>query len=394
MEQFDSSFFDRVYDRRGTGSIKYGTPPAGAPEDVIPMWVADMDFPTPPAVAEAMVEAAQRQTIFGYTTADESYSRLLADWYGRRMDWHIDTDWLTAIPSVLAGVSAAIRALAAPGEGVLLCQPVYYPFARIITGCGRELMVSPLRLEDGHYSFDFDDIEKKMQDKRCKVFLLCSPHNPVGRVWTREELAELGRLCCQYDVKIISDEIHADLIHTPHRHVPMASMSAGIADRTVTCMAPTKTFNMAGLPAAHMIIPNPELRRTVQRVCGASGQGFWGVMHLAAATAAYSRGEPWLEGLLAYLKGNLALLYEAFPAGAPITALETEGTYLAWLDCRGLGLNGQELDDFFLKKAGIWLDGGTMFGTGGEGFMRLNFACPRSVLAEAVRRIRKAAGME
>jgi len=393
MEQFDTSFFDQVHDRRGTGSIKYGTPPAGAPEDVIPMWVADMDFPTPPVVAEAMARAAG-QKIFGYTVPDAGYSQLLADWYGRRMGWQIDTAWLTPIPSVLAGVSAAIRALTAPGDGVLLCQPVYYPFARIITGCGRELMVSPLHLENGHYSFDFADIEKHLQDKKCKVFLLCSPHNPVGRVWKREELAELGRLCCEYDVKIISDEIHADLIFTPNRHVPMASVSPEIANRTVTCMAPTKTFNMAGLPAAHMIIPNEELRRTVERVCSASGQGLWGVMPLAAATAAYGQGEPWLEGLLDYLKGNLELLYESFPAGAPITALETEGTYLSWLDCRGLGMNGQELDDFFLKKAGIWLDGGTMFGTGGEGFQRLNFACPRSVLQKAIHRIQKAAGME
>ena len=392
MERFDRSFFDRVYDRRGTGSIKYGKPPAGAPEDVIPMWVADMDFPTPPAVVEAM-ERAAGQKIFGYTVPDESYSRLLADWYGRRMGWQLDVAWLAPIPSVLAGESAAIRALTTPGEGVLLCQPVYYPFARIITGCGRKLMVSPLRLENGHYHFDFADIEEKLRDPNCKVFLLCSPHNPVGRVWKREELAELGRLCCKYDVKIISDEIHADLIFTPNRHVPIASVSPEIAARTVTCMAPTKTFNMAGLPAAHMIIPNEDLRRAVQEICSASGLGLWGVMHLAAATAAYGQGEPWLEGLLAYLKGNLDLLYRSFPAGAPITAMETEGTYLSWLDCRGLRLNGQELDDFFLKKAGIWLDGGTMFGDGGEGFMRLNFACPRSVLHNAIGRIKKAAGM-
>ncbi len=392
MEQFDKSYFDRIHDRRGTGSIKYGKAPAGAPENVIPMWVADMDFPTPPAVAEAMRQAAG-QGIFGYTLPGEDYGRILADWYGRRMDWRIDTAWLVPIPSVLAGVSAAIRALTGPGDGVLLCQPVYYPFARIITGCRRELMVSPLRLEEDRYRFDFDDLEKKLQDQKCKVFLLCSPHNPVGRVWTRSELENLGELCCRYDVKIVSDEIHADLIHAPHSHVPMAGVSPEIAARTVVCMAPTKTFNMAGLPAAHMIIPDEELRRTVQETCSASGQGLWGVMHAAAARAAYSRGEPWLEGLLAYLKGNLELLYEAFPAGAPIHALETEGTYLAWLDCRGLGLGGPELDDFFLKKAGLWLDGGTMFGQGGEGFQRLNFACPRSVLAEAVERVKKAAGM-
>ena len=392
MNQFDTSFFDTVHSRRGTGSIKYGTPPADAREDVIPMWVADMDFPTPPAVAEAL-EQASRQVIFGYTAPDEAYSRLLASWYQRRMGWQIDTQWLSPLPSVLAGVSAAIRALTAPGDGVLLCQPVYYPFVRIISGCGRELTVSRLRLENGRYAFDFAHLDEELRKGRCKAFLLCSPHNPVGRVWRQEELQELGRLCCRHDVAIISDEIHADLVFAPHRHVPMASISPEVAARTVTCMAPTKTFNMAGLPAAHMIIPNAQLRRAVERVCAASGQGLWGVMSLAAATAAYSRGEPWLDGLLDYLKGNLALLYRAFPAGAPITAMETEGTYLSWLDCRPLGLSGQELDDFFLKKAGIWPDGGTMFGAGGEGFTRLNFACPRSVLQEAIGRIKRAAGM-
>lgn len=393
MKRFDTGFFDAPQNRRGTGSIKYGTPPAGAPDDVIPMWVADMDFPTPPAVAQALKAAGDR-AIFGYTAVDDGFWKILADWYRRRMDWDVETGWLAPVPSVLSGVSAAIRALTAPGEGVLLCQPVYYPFARIITGCGRSLRVVPLLLENGLYTFDYDEIEKQLSQTDCKVFLLCNPHNPVGRVWTREELEKLGNLCLRHGVNLVSDEIHADLIHAPHRHVPMASVSEEIAQITVTAMAPTKTFNMAGIPAAHLIIPNETLRQKVADMCWASGQGGWGIPSQMAARAAYGESEPWLEGLLDYLKGNRELLYEAFPAGAPIACLPTEGTYLAWLDCRGLGLTDEALHDLFLKKAGVWLDDGTMFGEGGQGFMRLNFACQRATLEEAIRRIRAAAEME
>ena len=392
MERFDDAFFDAPQDRSGTGSIKYGTPPAGAPADVIPRWVADMDFPSPPPVAEALRRAAD-QRIFGYTAVDEDYWEILRAWYGRRMGWTPERDWLLSVPSVLGGVSAAVRALTAPGETVLLCQPVYYPFARIIEGCGRQLRVSPLRLEGTRYVFDYDDIEEQLRQEDCKVFLLCSPHNPVARVWTVSELEKLAELCLRHGVILLSDEIHADLIHAPHRHVPLSSLSLEVATHSVTAMAPTKTFNMAGLPCAHLIVPDPELRRRVNAMCWASGLGGWGVASLAAARAAYGQGEPWLDGLLAYLRGNRELLYRAFPAGAPIACLPVEGTYLAWLDCRGLGLDGPALDELFLKKAGVWLDGGAMFGRGGEGFMRLNFACQRATLTEAVRRIRSAAGM-
>ncbi len=392
MERFDSAFFDAPQDRRGTGSIKYGTPPAGAPADVIPLWVADMDFPSPPPVAQALCRAAD-QRIFGYTAVDNGYWETLRAWYSRRMGWAPEADWLLPIPGVLAGVSAAVRALTAPGEAVLLCQPVYYPFARIITGCGRTLRVSPLRLEGVRYVFDFDDIEKQLSREDCKVFLLCSPHNPVARVWTREELEKLAELCLRHGVTLLSDEIHADLVHAPHRHVPLSNLSPEAAARSVTAMAPTKTFNMAGLPCAHLIVPDPDLRRRISAMCWASGQGGWGVASLAAARAAYGQGEAWLEGLLAYLRDNRELLYRSFPAGAPIACLPVEGTYLAWLDCRGLGLDDDALHDLFLKKAGVWLDDGTMFGAGGEGFMRLNFACQRATLAEAIRRIRTAAGM-
>ena len=392
MERFDRAYFDAPQDRRNTGSIKYGTPPAGAPEDVIPMWVADMDFPTPPAVAAALRRAGER-TIFGYTAVDGSHWDTVASWYHRRMGWKTEPDWFSPVPSVLSGVSAAARTFAAPGEGVVLCQPVYYPFARIISGCGRSLRVVPLRLEGTRYTFDYEAIEKELRRVDCKVFLLCNPHNPVARVWTAEELQRLGELCLKNHVVIVSDEIHADLILDRRCHVPMASVSPEIAQITVTAMAPTKTFNMAGIPAAHLIIPNADMRERVSATCWASGMAGWGVASMMAARAAYGESEPWLEGLLDYLRGSRDLLYEAFPAGSPIACLPVEGTYLAWLDCRGLGLTEEALHDLFLKKAGVWLDDGDMFGKGGQGFMRLNFACQRDTLTEAVRRIKTAAGM-
>lgn len=388
-QSFDAAFFDAVYDRAGTGSIKYGAPPAGARGDTIPMWVADMDFPSPPAVREALTRAAE-QPIWGYTETGDGYRQLLRAWYQKRMDWRTETDWYEVVPNVLSGVSAALLALTEPGDGVLLCEPVYYPFARIIRRLGREAVVSRLREDGGRYTLDYADLDEKA--KRCKAIVFCSPHNPVGRVWERGELAELGRLCHRRGLWIVSDEIHADLVYPPHRHTPVASLSEELAARTITCMAPTKTFNLAGLPIAHLIVSDPALRRSLERAFSAMGQASVNLMSLAAARAAYRGGEAWLGGLLGYLRGNWELLYEAFPDGAPVRALPVEGTYLAWLDCRTLSLDGAALDKLFLERAGLWLDGGTMFGSGGEGFMRLNFACPRSVLREAVRRIEQATG--
>lgn len=386
---FDRSFFDAVPDRSGTYSIKYGTPPPGAPADTLPLWVADMDFPSPPAVRAAL-ERAPAQAVYGYTAPDDTYWDAIAAWIARRLAWQTERDWFVGIPNLLSGVAAAIDALSAPGDAVLLLQPVYYPFARIITGRGRRLVVSELREEDGRYTMDLADVERKLEQEDCRLLLLCSPHNPVGRVWTRGELNALGTLCLRRGVRILSDEIHADLVFT--KHTPIASLSPELAAITVTAMAPTKTFNVAGLPAAHLIVPDAALRRDVRRACGAAGHGAANLMALAAARAAYTQGEDWLEGLLAYLRENRDLLARTFPVGAPVVARPVEGTYLSWLDCRALGLGGEQLGALFLQ-GGLWLDGGTMFGAGGEGFMRLNFACPRVTLEEAIRRIRRIAGM-
>ena len=382
--------FDRVIDRRGTDCLKYdGGAKFGGREDLLPMWVADMDFALPDEILKRVQERVAHG-IFGYTDPGEHYGEVLENWFLRRYGWKIDRTWNTVTPGIVFAIYAAVCALTEPGDGVLLCEPVYYPFARIIRRLGREAVVSRLREDGGRYTLDYADLDEKA--KRCKAIVFCSPHNPVGRVWERGELAELGRLCHRRGLWIVSDEIHADLVYPPHRHTPVASLSEELAARTITCMAPTKTFNLAGLPIAHLIVSDPALRRSLERAFSAMGQASVNLMSLAAARAAYRGGEAWLEGLLGYLRGNWELLYEAFPDGAPVRALPVEGTYLAWLDCRTLSLDGAALDKLFLERAGLWLDGGTMFGSGGEGFMRLNFACPRSVLREAVRRIEQATG--
>ena len=288
------------------------------------------------------------------------------------------------------GVAAAIRTLTEPGDSVLICQPVYYPFAKIISDNRRKSAVSELVLKNGRYEIDFADFENKIRHNNVKVFLMCSPHNPVGRVWTREELAEIAHICERNGVYIISDEIHSDFIYSGHRHIPIASLSPEIAERTITCLSPTKTFNLAGLQAANMIIADKTIRLRVGKECAASGYSNLNIMAIAAAKASYKYGEEWLEALLQYLRQNISLLRSAFPDDAPIAALDMEGTYLAWLDCRRLNLSTLELDDLFLGKAGVWLHNGNTFGSGGQGFMRMNIACPRSVLEEALDRIKTA----
>lgn len=380
---FDHSFFDPKYDRTGTGAIKY----RNLPENTISMWIADMDFKSPPAVTDALIKTAQHG-IYGYGDTDDEYDSLIVNWYEHRINWKIEKDQILKIPGVMFGVAAAIRAVTEPNDAVLICQPVYYPFAKIIPDNHRRTVVSALILKNGRYEIDFEDFENKIKQEKVKVFLLCSPHNPVGRVWSRTELAEIARICLKNGVYIISDEIHSDFIYPGYKHIPIASLSDEIADRTITCLSPTKTFNLAGLQAANLVVPNRNLRIRIKKECAATGYSHLNVMAVAAAKAAYQQGEEWLDGLLQYLKQNIAILSAAFPEDAPVFALNLEGTYLAWLDCRKLKMSPLELDNLFLGKAGIWLHNGHTFGAGGDGFMRMNIACPNSVLEEAIERIK------
>ncbi|MGN0549712.1 MAG: MalY/PatB family protein [Acutalibacteraceae bacterium] len=388
MSSFSSDYFDTVYDRHTAGDIKYQAVPGV--ENVIPMWIADMDFKAPPAVKEALINSANHG-IFGYTQTDEEYDNLIISWYKRRMDWSIKPEWILKSPGVMFAVSAAIRALTDEGDSVIICQPVYYPFAKIVSANKRKLVVSELRLENGQYKIDFCDLENKIRQNSVKVFLLCSPHNPVGRVWTRDELSEIGRICCKYNVIIISDEIHSDFVYGDRRHIPIATLSEEISDRTVTCTSPSKTFNLAGLQASDIIISNSDIRGKVHRALRATGYGELNTMAIAATKAVYKDGEAWLDALLSYLQENICILGEACTeTGGEISLIQPEGTYLMWLDCRRLGLSDIELADFFLKKAGVRLHNGSTFGAGGNGFVRMNIACPKSVLRQALSQITNA----
>ena len=386
---FDMNFFDTIYDRKNTGSIKYKDIRTESPHTIIPMWIADMDFQSPPAVAESLMKAAQHG-IYGYGETDEEYDALLIHWYAQKIGWEFSKDQMINTPSVMFGIAAGIRALTEPGDAVLICQPVYYPFEKIITANRRKTVVSELVLQNGKYGIDFSDFENKIKQNKVKVFLLCSPHNPVGRVWTECELAFITQICERNGVYIISDEIHSAFIYPGHKHLPIASLSPEFADRTVTCLSPTKTFNLAGLQAAHIVVPDKVLRERIKKECAATGYSDLNIMAVTAAKAAYKYGDEWLAALLLYLQKNISLLTSAFSENDPITALAMEGTYLAWLDCRKLNLSTPALNDFFLNQAGVWLHNGNTFGIGGQGFMRMNIACPYSVLETAIEHIKNA----
>lgn len=383
--KISSEFFDVIWQRRGTGAVKYKTDD----ENIIPMWVADMDFKVPPAVEDALISAA-RHGIFGYTGTSESYADAVCGWYARRMNWTVSKKEMLKTPGVIFGIGAAIRALTEVGDAVMICQPVYHLFANIINSNERKPVVSELKQQDGRYEMDFEDIEQKIRRENVKLFLLCSPHNPVARVWTEAELRELARICLKYGVYIISDEIHSDFVYEGHKHTPFSTLSDAVRDMSVICTAPSKTFNLAGLQASHLFISNQDIRRKVRRECMKTGYGDLNTMAIAATEAAYRYGEEWLTELLKYLKGNADYLAKRLENIEEISMTAPEGTYLMWLDCRKTGLLDTELEEFFKKEAHVWMNGGYTFGVGGSGFMRMNIACPRATIKKAMDNIEDA----
>ena len=358
-------------------------------DDLIPLWVADMDFACPPEVVEALKERAAHP-IFGYTVPSEGYHNGLIKWMDKRHGWSgIQKDWILWTPGVVAGFSIAIQAYSHPGDKVVIQPPVYYPFNRQILGTGRQIVENPLKIVNGNYVMDFEDLTEKIDD-RTKMIILCSPHNPVSRVWKREELEKLAEICKEKDIIIVSDEIHNDLILGDIKHTPTAIVSEDAMQRTVTLVAPSKTFNLAGLTNANAIIPNKKLREDFKAQIS-KGSGHSNIFGMIAQDAAYNKGEAWLEELLTYLRGNLEYLEEFLAEKIPgLKLYPLEGTYLAWVDCTSLGLNDEELNEFMLKKAKLWLDEGILFGTGGSMFMRINLACPRSILKQALENLEKA----
>ena len=386
--------FDAMHNRRIAGDIKYN-----CPSDVIPMWVADMDFKAPNEISDALIKEA-KHGIFGYKEPDEEYMSLVTQWYKLRFDWEIRQwyklrfDWeirpehIITSPGVMFSIGASINALTEIGDSILICQPVYYPFSKIVTANKRKLVISELTETNGRYQFNFDDIETKIKKHSVKMFLLCSPHNPVGRVWTKDELKKIGNICLANNVTIVSDEIHSDFIYQGNTHTPLASISDELAKITVTCTAPSKTFNLAGLQASNTVVFDPVIRRKIEKSIAASGYFEINTMASVSTKAAYQYGGEWLDGLLSYLEESRQILQKAFPTDFPISLIQPEGTYLAWLDCRKTELTSTKLYDIFLNKARVWLHKGDTFGKSGNGFMRLNFACPHSVLCEAIDRIK------
>lgn len=384
---FDFSFFDKIYDRTNTSAIKYTNLPESENGTVIPMWIADMDFLSAPAITEALKKLADHG-IYGYGEIDDEYKNLVIDWYNRRMGWKIEKDELLTMPGVMFGVTMALRALTKENDAVLICQPVYYPFSNVVINNNRKLVVNELVLNNGRYEIDFKDFEEKIVNENVKVFLFCSPHNPVARVWEKAELEKIAEICLKHNVYIISDEIHSDFIYEGSKHTPISTLSEEVKMKTVTCIAPSKSFNIAGLQASNIVISDKTIREKVLKERTATCNHHLNIMSIEAVKAAYKDSEEWLEGMLKYLKRNIEILKEAFPKDYKITALDMDGTYLAWLDCRKLNLSVDELNDLFLNKAGVWLHNGATFGKGGEGFMRMNLACPVSVLEEAIKRIK------
>lgn len=383
--------FNVFINRKNTNSLKYDfMTERGKPANLLPLWVADMDFQTAPAILERL-EQTVKHGIFGYSETKESYYDAVSGWYERHFDWHIETDWLIKTPGVVFALAAAVRAFTKKMDGVLLQQPVYYPFSEVILDNDRVLVNNSLKLTDGHYEIDFEDFEKKIVEYRVKLFFLCSPHNPVGRVWKEWELKRIGDICLKHGVIVVSDEIHSDFVYPGHRHQVFANLGPEYADITVTCTAPSKTFNLAGLQISNIIISNPELRRKFLKAVAAAGYSQANLMGIVACQAAYELGEDWLSGLKEYLLENLnflrAYLQEKLPE---IKLIEPEGTYLLWLDFRGLNLTEREREWLIVEKAGLWLDSGAMFGPDGDGFERINIACPREMLAKALKQLEEA----
>ena len=383
--------FDTPIDRTHTWSIKHDFKKEnGKADDILPLWVADMDFRSPDSVVEALKKAVDHG-IFGYSRADESYFDAVAAWYQKRHHLTLQPEWMTCTPGIVFALSIAVRAFTQEGDAVLIQPPVYHPFSRAILRNKRTLVENPLVLKDGHYEMDLEELEQKVLDEHVKLMILCNPHNPVGRVWTREELTALADICLRHHVYVISDEIHGDFVWQGHEQTPYASISEEACLHSMMCTAPSKTFNLAGMATSNLFIPDPEMRRKFRSELLDVGQENMNRLGLFACRAAYEGGGEWLDQLIGYLAGNLALVRDFCKDRVPqIQLVEPEGTYLAWLDCRELGMTDDELMAFFSNEAKVWLDPGTHSGEQGSGFMRFNLGSWRSVMAQALDQIEAA----
>ncbi len=381
--------FDEIINRENTASVKYDLrKDIFEKEDVIPMWVADMDFKTPDFIIKAIKDRANHE-VFGYSFRPESYFLSIVNWLKRRHNWEISKDWISFSPGIVPAVNMAILAFTEPNDKIIIQPPVYFPFFSAIKNNNRAIIENPLKLKNGRYCFDFNDLEKKLAD--AKMLILSNPHNPGGSVWTKDELKRLGEMCLENNVLIMSDEIHADLVFKDFKFTPLASISKNIADSTVTFIAPSKTFNMAALSTSSVIASNKELKDKYDKVLDAIHVGLGNVFGTVASEAAYNYGDEWLDQLMDYISVNLDFTQEFLNEKIPqIKMIRPEGTYLVWLDCSELNLKEKDLKEFMIKDAGLGFNDGRMFGTGGEGYMRMNIACPKQTLLNALINLEKA----
>jgi cystathionine beta-lyase len=382
--------FDEVIDRKGTSCVKWDFAEKHFDEkDLLPMWVADMDFKTPDFIVDAVKERAQHE-IFGYTVRPDSYFTSMIHWIEEKHQWKIEKDWILFSPGIVPAVNMAVMAYTKPGDKIIVQPPVYFPFFSAVKDNGRQLVYNQLKLNNGRYDMDFDDLESKI-DNRTKMIIISNPHNPGGSAWTSEELLKLSEICKKHEILIISDEIHSDLVIPPFKHTVTANLSKEIADITITMMAPSKTFNLAGMATSSVIISNPGLRNDFQVMVDRVHVGMGNIFGMVASETAYSQGKEWLEQMIDYVKGNLDYMESYIQKNIPkIKMIRPEATYLVWLDFSALGLSDGELKSFILQKAKLGLNDGPVFGPGGNGFQRINVACPRVLVEEAMKRLEKA----
>lgn len=383
--------FDQAINRRNTGCIKYDFAPARDNEDIIPLWVADMDFPVLPEVQEALMETV-RQGIYGYSFPQEDYFKAVQGWMQRRHDWTIQKDWIVPIAGIVPALKQCVQAFTEPGDEVLVFKPVYHPFDDAVLGNQRVLVCCPLDFEEetGHYSIDFERLERLLEAHDVKMMIFCSPHNPVGRIWTEEELQKLADLAEKYNILIISDEIHMDLQHT-RKHIPFLKAAPQLKDNMVVCTAPSKTFNLAGLSTSTLVIPSEARRKRLREIQARNGSETPNLFGLRACQAAYEHGDQWVDELNEYIEGNEAFVKDWLAEHLPeVQAIPMEGTYLMWLDFRKIEPDPDKLEQLMLEEAGVWLDEGYIFGEQGNGFERVNLACCRSLLQKALEKIEKA----
>lgn len=389
MEERNLNFDEKV-ERKGTDCLKYDfARQRGMPEDVLPLWVADMDFKTSSFVEDAVADRV-RHGIFGYSETGQAYFQALAGWMKRHHNWETQPQWLIKTPGVVFALAMAVKAYTNPGDAVLIQQPVYYPFSEVIQDNGRVVVSNDLYLgDDNRYHIDLEDFEQKITDNHVKLFILCSPHNPTGRVFTKEELTAMGDLCMKHHVLVVSDEIHNDFVFEGEHHV-FAAVKKEYEAFSIVCTSPSKTFNLASMLISNIFIPNSELKQKFKKEVDAAGISQLGILGLVAAQAAYEHGETWYMAMHDYVKSNIAFVNEYVRDNLPgVDVIHGEGTYLLWLDFRKTGIEVKELERRIIYDAKLWLDSGSIFGAAGEGFQRINVAAPRETIRECMERIRK-----